>query len=46
MTYRYRRAVHFLSAVLVELDDVGHIPHVESPDRFHQALVGFLKDQQ
>jgi pimeloyl-ACP methyl ester carboxylesterase len=29
-------------ARLVELDDVGHIPHLEAPERFHQALLDFL----
>lgn len=28
---------------LVELEDVGHIPHLEAPDRFHPALLAFLK---
>lgn len=30
-------------AKLVELDNVGHIPHLESPRRFHDALLDFLK---
>lgn len=30
-------------AKLVELEGVGHIPHLESPERFHAALLGFLK---
>ncbi|MGA0558401.1 alpha/beta fold hydrolase [Larkinella sp. VNQ87] len=30
-------------ATLVELPQVGHIPHIEAPDQFHQALTGFLK---
>lgn len=30
-------------ARLVELDGVGHIPHLEAPDRFHAALLGFLR---
>ncbi|MGH8727542.1 MAG: alpha/beta fold hydrolase [Burkholderiales bacterium] len=29
-------------AKLVELDNVGHIPHLESPGRFHRALLDFL----
>lgn len=29
-------------ATLVALDAVGHIPHLESSDRFHQALLNFL----
>lgn len=28
---------------LVELDDVGHMPHIEVFDRFIEALLGFLK---
>jgi pimeloyl-ACP methyl ester carboxylesterase len=28
---------------LVELENVGHIPHLEAPERFHRELVGFLK---
>lgn len=28
---------------LVELDGVGHIPHLEAPDRFHAALRDFIK---
>ncbi len=27
---------------LVELPNVGHIPHLEAPDAFHQALLSFL----
>jgi pimeloyl-ACP methyl ester carboxylesterase len=30
-------------ARLVELDGVGHIPHLEAPDRFHAALLEFLR---
>jgi pimeloyl-ACP methyl ester carboxylesterase len=30
-------------AQLVEIQGVGHIPHIESPDRFHAALLDFLK---
>jgi pimeloyl-ACP methyl ester carboxylesterase len=30
-------------ARLVEIDDVGHIPHLESPERFYEALLEFLK---
>jgi pimeloyl-ACP methyl ester carboxylesterase len=29
-------------AKLVELEHVGHIPHLEAPDRFHAALLEFL----
>jgi pimeloyl-ACP methyl ester carboxylesterase len=28
---------------LVELRRVGHIPHLEVPELFHQALMDFLK---
>ena len=31
------------NARLVELERVGHIPHLEAPERFHQALLDFLK---
>jgi pimeloyl-ACP methyl ester carboxylesterase len=31
-------------AKLVELDNVGHIPHLEAPDRFHDALLKFLQN--
>lgn len=30
-------------STLVELENVGHIPHLEAPDVFHQALLNFLK---
>jgi len=30
-------------AKLVELDGVGHIPHLEAADRFHPALLMFLR---
>jgi pimeloyl-ACP methyl ester carboxylesterase len=30
-------------AKLVELDGVGHIPHIEDPARFHAALLDFLR---
>lgn len=29
---------------LVELDNVGHMPHIEAYDRFIEPLVGFLKE--
>jgi pimeloyl-ACP methyl ester carboxylesterase len=29
-------------ARLVELNGVGHIPHLEAPDEFHEALLNFL----
>lgn len=28
---------------LVELENVGHIPHLEAPDNFHRELLDFLK---
>jgi pimeloyl-ACP methyl ester carboxylesterase len=30
-------------ARLVEIEGVGHIPHLEAPERFHAALLAFLK---
>ena len=30
------------NARLVELEQVGHIPHLEAPERFHKELVQFL----
>jgi pimeloyl-ACP methyl ester carboxylesterase len=30
-------------AQLVEVEGVGHIPHLEAPERFHRALLDFLK---
>jgi pimeloyl-ACP methyl ester carboxylesterase len=32
-------------AKLVELEGVGHIPHIEAPERFHAALIEFLSPQ-
>ncbi len=29
---------------LIELPDVGHAPHLEAPDRFHEALLKFLAE--
>lgn len=29
-------------AQLVEFDQVGHVPHLEAPERFHAAVLGFL----
>lgn len=29
-------------AKLVEFDDVGHVPHLEAPERFHAAVLQFL----
>jgi pimeloyl-ACP methyl ester carboxylesterase len=31
-------------ATLVEINDCGHLPHVEAPDAFHAALLRFLGD--
>jgi len=31
-------------AKLVEIANVGHIPHMEKKDRFHEALLNFLKE--
>lgn len=28
---------------LVELEKIGHLPHLEAPARFHQTLLDFLK---
>jgi pimeloyl-ACP methyl ester carboxylesterase len=38
-----KAATQIPGAKLVELPNVGHIPHLEAPDQFHQALEGFLK---
>lgn len=39
-----RRAVRAIPNARLELlPNVGHIPHFEAPDRFHQALLAFLK---
>ncbi len=37
-----RAARAFPKATLVELPNVGHIPHVEAPGKWHEALLGFL----
>jgi pimeloyl-ACP methyl ester carboxylesterase len=34
------------SSKLIELDGVGHIPHLEAPDRFHAPLLEFLSASQ
>ncbi|MBA2351359.1 MAG: alpha/beta hydrolase, partial [Burkholderiales bacterium] len=31
------------NAKLIEFDNVGHIPHLEAPQRFHDALLEFLE---
>ena len=33
-------------AKLVEFDGVGHVPHLEVPERFHAAVLGFLADKR
>lgn len=33
-------------ATLVELDNVGHLPHIEAYDRFITPLINFLKNKQ
>jgi len=37
-----KAAAAFKNAQLVELDGVGHIPHVQTLDKFSAALLGFL----
>lgn len=32
------------NCTLVELPNVGHIPHLEAPAEFHKALLGFLRE--
>jgi len=31
------------NAKLIPIEDCGHIPHVESPAKFHEALLELLK---
>ncbi len=33
-------------AKLVEFDNVGHVPHLEAPERFHAAVLEFLADKR
>lgn len=33
-------------AKLVEFEGVGHVPHVEAPERFHAAVLEFLSDKR
>jgi pimeloyl-ACP methyl ester carboxylesterase len=33
-------------ARLVEFENVGHVPHLEAPDRFHAAVLAFLADKR
>ncbi|HEX8504293.1 MAG TPA: alpha/beta hydrolase [Hymenobacter sp.] len=37
-----RTAAQIKGAKLVELPNVGHIPHLEAPTQFYKALLGFL----
>jgi pimeloyl-ACP methyl ester carboxylesterase len=37
-----KAATQIPGAKLVEIPGVGHIPHLEAPDQFHQALEEFL----
>jgi pimeloyl-ACP methyl ester carboxylesterase len=32
-------------SILIELDNVGHVPHLEAPERFHSAVLQFLADK-
>ncbi len=38
-----RTAKLIANSSLIELPDVGHIPHLEAPELFHKALLKFLK---
>lgn len=33
-------------AKLVEFENVGHVPHLEAPERFHAAVLAFLADKR
>ena len=33
-------------AKLVEFPDLGHVPHLEAPERFHTAVLDFLADKR
>ncbi len=33
-------------AKLVEFENVGHVPHLEAPERFHAAVLEFLADKR
>lgn len=37
-----RTAAQINGAKLVEITNVGHIPHLEAPAQFYKALLGFL----
>ena len=32
-------------AELVELDNVGHIPHIQTPEKFEKVVVDFLQSK-
>jgi pimeloyl-ACP methyl ester carboxylesterase len=38
-----RTAKLIANSSLIELLDVGHIPHLEAPELFHKELLKFLK---
>ncbi|MDB5262142.1 MAG: alpha/beta hydrolase [Adhaeribacter sp.] len=38
-----KTAAAIKNAKLVELPNVGHIPHLEAPESFHKALLSYLK---
>jgi pimeloyl-ACP methyl ester carboxylesterase len=38
-----RTAKLIANSSLIELPDVGHIPHLEAPEPFHKELLKFLK---
>ena len=33
-------------AKLVEFENVGHVPHLEAPERFHSAVLDFLVNKR
>lgn len=39
-----RTAEAIPNATLVELDNIGHIPHFEATDRFHEEILQFIAD--
>ncbi len=40
-----RVAKEIPDAKLIEIEDCGHIPHLEAPEKFHSALLEFLAGQ-
>jgi len=38
-----RTAKQIPGSILVELQSVGHVPHFEATERFHEELLSFLK---